>query len=634
MKFIALYVLQVIAASGILYLYYHFFLRNKKFHQYNRYYLLLAIIVSISIPFVSFPVYFTNHQAETSVVIRALKTVYYSEQQTTIDTTSTTPNISFNWNVIIFSIYASITIILLGRIFFFMRRLKHILDTNTKEVIGDINFLNTTEPGTPFSFFNWLFWNRNIKLESEKGQQIFRHEIYHIKQKHSWDVLFVECISRIFWINPFFHLIKKEIKIVHEFLADDFASKEANKWEYAELLVMQVLQTNNKLITPFFHTQIKRRIAMITNSQKTSYRYVRKLLALPMIAIAAFLISFTYKNKKGELPNAAKETITVVIDAAHGGSDNGALSIDKQYSEKEFTLSLANEIKKLSESYNVNVILTRDNDALPKNAMTPDEGLRKRIEIAKESGAELYLSLHTNSAPARLADKSSGMEIYISSKKENSRNERLASSLIQSLSGVYKISPVIKKRRDAGIYVLDANVLPSALIEFGFITNADDLAFISDKNNQEKMAQKVLEAIVNYKEAKTETSSATIENTNGIASIDTIPGADGKIFEKVEVPVQFIGGNNAMEKFLDENIDQTIPVKSKAPKGIYTVYIQFVVKRDGSISDIKGLTKHGYGMEKEAIRVLKTTSNKWTPAIVNGKLVTSYARKPVTFRVS
>jgi len=39
-------------------------------------------------------------------------------------------------------------------------------------------------------------------------------------------------------------------------------------------------------------------------------------------------------------------------------------------------------------------------------------------------------------------------------------------------------------------------------------------------------------------------------------------------------------------------------------------------------------------MEKEAIRVLKTTSNKWTPAIVNGKLVTSYTRKPVTFRVS
>jgi len=160
------------AASGILYLYYHFFLRNKKFHQYNRYYLLLAITVSICIPFVSFPVYFTNHEAESSIVIRTLKTVYYSEQQTALDITSSPRNVPFSWNTIMFSIYAFIAIILLGRIIFFMRRLKHILDTNTKEVVGDIYFLNTTEPGTPFSFFNWLFWNSNIKLESERRLNI------------------------------------------------------------------------------------------------------------------------------------------------------------------------------------------------------------------------------------------------------------------------------------------------------------------------------------------------------------------------------------------------------------------------------------------------------------------------------
>src|SRR6187402_3357634 len=95
-----------------------------------------------------------------------------------------------------------------------------------------------------FSFFRWLFWNRKIELHSEKGEQIFRHELFHIQQKHSWDIIFMELISIFFWINPFFHLIKKELKAIHEFLADEFAVKGNRNWQYAELLLMQVLNTN------------------------------------------------------------------------------------------------------------------------------------------------------------------------------------------------------------------------------------------------------------------------------------------------------------------------------------------------------------------------------------------------------
>ena len=92
------------------------------------------------------------------------------------------------------------------------------------ERIDHIYFINTEEPGTPFSFFKWLFWNNKIELNSEEGQQIFRHELFHIEQKHSWDIIFMEMISIVFWINPFFYLIKKEIKTIHEFFADEFAT--------------------------------------------------------------------------------------------------------------------------------------------------------------------------------------------------------------------------------------------------------------------------------------------------------------------------------------------------------------------------------------------------------------------------
>ena len=116
----------------------------------------------------------------------------------------------------------------------------------TTEKLNSIYFVNTTEPGTPFSFFNWLFWNQKIELKSAKGEQVFRHELFHIEQKHSFDILYLECLATIFCMNPFLHFIKKETKVIHEFLADQFAINQGGQWEYAELLLMQSLNTEQK----------------------------------------------------------------------------------------------------------------------------------------------------------------------------------------------------------------------------------------------------------------------------------------------------------------------------------------------------------------------------------------------------
>ncbi len=106
------------------------------------------------------------------------------------------------------------------------------------------------------------------------------------------------------------------------------------------------------------------------------------------------------------------------------------------------------------------------------------------------------------------------------------------------------------------------------------------------------------------------------------------PGND--IFTAVEKQAHFPGGDSAWKKFIKKNLNFSVPLKEGAPKGQYTVIIQFIVSKDGSISDIKALTEHGYGMEKECIRVIKK-SGKWIPAMQNGKAVGSYRRQPITF---
>ena len=86
------------------------------------------------------------------------------------------------------------------------------------------------------------------------------------------------------------------------------------------------------------------------------------------------------------------------------------------------------------------------------------------------------------------------------------------------------------------------------------------------------------------------------------------------------------------QKFIDSVLNANIPQENKAPKGVYTVKVQFMVKEDGSISDIKAITKHGYGMEEETIRAIGLT-RKWNPAIQNDKPIKRLKIQSVTFLV-
>lgn len=289
------YGLQVIAASGMLYGYYHFFLRNKKFHQYNRFYLLAALLISIIVPFIDIPVYFTHEQKDSSVLWQALGNITSGDTVLVPESGhSSSPSVV----LMICYGYIFLTVIALARVLLSLNKIRKLKNTNPGEKIDDILFIPTAEQGTPFSFFNLLFWNKEIELDSSKGEQVFRHELFHIRHYHSMDVLFAELVTVFGWINPFFHIIKKEIKAIHEFLADQYAVTPTREWEYAELLLMQTLQTRQSLVNPFFHNQIKRRIAMITLSQQPKHRYFRKIMVLPLLALVLALFAFSYKNRQ------------------------------------------------------------------------------------------------------------------------------------------------------------------------------------------------------------------------------------------------------------------------------------------------------------------------------------------------
>jgi N-acetylmuramoyl-L-alanine amidase len=581
MNSLLFYLLQVTAASGLLYGYYHFALRNKKFHRYNRFYLLLAIVISSLIPFLNIPVYFSENETGSSVVLQTLQVISSPAVEETSSPVLQAEPITGTWlnaERLVYLFYLLIISFFLIRVFISLNKIRSIIRRNPSEQIDKIKFIDTDEPGTPFSFFRWLFWNRKIELHSEKGEQIFRHELFHIQQKHSWDIIFVELTSTVFWINPFFHLMKKELKAIHEFLADEFAIKDDKNWQYAELLLMQVLNTNTHLVNPFFHNQIKRRIAMITTSKKPSYQYLRKLMVLPVAAIIFFLFAFSYKNRENDPHEFEKaiNSISVVIDAAHGGTDAGAKTKDGKHNEAELSLAIAQKIETLAHEYNIHVIMTRQDEKFPFEAIDKNDALRKRVELVNNMKPDAFITIHVNSSSENEQNSKSGFDAYVTNKGYKLPDVQLASSVLGELKKIYTTNENIKQRGNASIYVIDKANYPSLLLECGYINNPKDISFITNEKNQEKIAKAILKGIVTYANNITpdqilnrawvlaDTSkqlqnalvviNGVVQEKRGIQNIDTTKFPN----KEFKGEVRFSGGKEAIDKYGEKGKDGVI----------------------------------------------------------------------------
>lgn len=187
----------------------------------------------------------------------------------------------------------------------------------------------------------------------------------------------------------------------------------------------------------------------------------------------------TYKPK----PN---KVFTVVIDAGHGGNDEGTKV--KNVKEKDITLAIAKQIEALAPQYHVNVILTRHTDIF----MNPVA----RVNFAMQHNADAYVSLHVNEL--RGYSYVSGMQVYVSGKNPDFEQSRLLGSAVaQNLGADFKISHTLQQRIER-IYVLAENYMPSILVECGFITNPADFKLLTDSTKTIVIAQQVLNGIQAY----------------------------------------------------------------------------------------------------------------------------------------
>jgi N-acetylmuramoyl-L-alanine amidase/murein DD-endopeptidase MepM/ murein hydrolase activator NlpD len=621
-------------------------LRNKRFHQYNRFYLLFVGLFSWLIPLIKIQ-FVQPAGVEQPQLIQLANIV--ADNNTEFEQIVLQQGFAVNWDFLAMVVYTLVSAFFLTTFIVGIIKVYQLLKTNSCKNIGDVYLILTNAKGTPFSFFKYIFWNEAIDINTLTGKQMMQHELIHVQEKHSADKLFMQLVILFGWFNPFFWLAKKELNMIHEFIADHKAIENGDTASFATMLLTAAYPQQQYLLSnPFFFSPIKRRLAMLTNTKNPKWSYVRRLVVLPLLATLVLLFAFRKKEVDKNIP--LNKVYTVVVDAGHGGSDNGVSALDGT-TEKELSLLMLKAIKAVNTNDKIKLVFTRETDVL----QTPVE----KANFVNAQKADLFISLHMNWAPEK-GSKVNGVEIFIprdADRRNIDQCEAFASSIESVINKSYNSRGVHSRER--GIWILKATECPAVLIECGFISNKKDLAMLKDEAQRKKMAELILAGIGNYLEAF-ETNEKSIEQ-NEASNIknknrypDTLLWIKGNDTTPVQLrfrdkngKINFVrkGGDTTLEKFKQTDASLKIyevELKSRSvltSKWKITNVLIFIDGKKVAIEELYKMTPDEiesfkiikekealkpYGKEGESGVVIITTKKKQTPISMLSPLNNSY----------
>src|SRR5690606_20802505 len=168
---------------------------------------------------------------------------------------------------------------------------------------GNLLIIHLLNSNAAFSFFHYIFLGE--RLNDNDKDAILKHEMVHVKEKHTLDLLFFEVLRIFFWFNPLVYMYQNRIMTLHEFIADQQAVKHQDKSQYYQNLLSQVFQTQNiSFINPFFkQSLIKKRIVMLQKSKSKQVKLLKYALLIPIV----FGMLVYTSCAKEEVQNSNKE---------------------------------------------------------------------------------------------------------------------------------------------------------------------------------------------------------------------------------------------------------------------------------------------------------------------------------------
>ncbi len=225
---------------------------------------------------------------------------------------------------------------------------------------------------------------------------------------------------------------------------------------------------------------------------------MRKQLAAVILALIALAAIFFGVKKYETRHTFADDDLKIVLDAGHGAPDGGAVGINGTL-EKDVNLAIALKAREILEGMGAKVIMTRDGDSglQDENADTIRKmkvsDMNKRLDIIRNSGADLFLSIHMNS----FSDKNvKGLHVFYD--KAHPGAEEIASLVQDEIAAVTGAEVHAVKTADERLFLMKNPPIPSVLAECGFLSNPEEEKKLNDEDYQAKIAWAIARALKDY----------------------------------------------------------------------------------------------------------------------------------------
>ncbi|CAM1355704.1 M56 family metallopeptidase [Tenacibaculum ascidiaceicola] len=280
---------------ALLLAFYHLILEREKMHQFNRFYLLGSVLFSFLAPLYKIYIEVTPQASELFVPM-----IVDSNTATEIVTSQTQ---EIDYMLYLAFAYTIIALILLVR---FIKNLVSIylkIKHHQKIKKEKATIILVDDAISPHTFWNYIFINKEEYNSNKIETELYTHELTHALQKHTFDVLLIEFLQVIFWINPTFIFLKKAIKLNHEFLADNkVITIHKNTTEYQYLLLNRAAWNNDYyLASNLNYLLTKKRLLMMTKQSSRTKILLKKLAVIPVLA--GFTLLFAERVEAYESAN-------------------------------------------------------------------------------------------------------------------------------------------------------------------------------------------------------------------------------------------------------------------------------------------------------------------------------------------
>jgi hypothetical protein len=676
------YFLQVNLCWLMFYGLYYALLSRETFFKLNRIYLIISLLCGLVIPFSM--LYFRVEPDNPAVIVLQPFIVSASLLQQGVAQAET-------WSVwgILKVLYGIGGTVLGVRFLIGLLKIWGIYRKGEKTLFSDFTLVNTEGVFNPFSFLKWIFINPKTTQDTD-FEHIILHEKAHVTQKHSYDVVFLQFLNVVFWWSPIVYFYKKSLINVHEYLADEAVLKTTTPPQYGRLLLRQMQSGVQPALANNFISQLKKRILMMTRNPSQRTALLRYTLALPLflMLVGFFVAPNNPMMAKTEALSEKVETSIKVLDE----------SIKANLNEKPLKIV---ENKTLTSPI-MNTIyddqpLTVELDGGYKGGVITSEAFKKQKEIVAYEvvkGKKVYWKVESfvglliprrddiRQSNSKSGEFSADMLRLVSFAKNGSsyqfqaikvfdeKNNKIINAGILSFiirddvsekptKGDTTLLP-IKKLKEVNTEDVEKIDVKKASGQTTIVMTKKDGAIFKFEGTDEEVKAYM---DINKSEARYDVAP-TVKNYDAVNS--TLPKETPKtqikitqkeepVFTIVEEQPEFEGGMKKLFEWLGKNTSYPVIARQKSFQG--TVYVGFIVEKDGSISNVevkrgvksiirdtitiietgyskgnKIVEREDHSIDNEAKRVIAKMPN-WKPGKQNGEIVRVAYTLPIKFKL-